>query len=115
MKGERPVVKLSGALGGGLGYFAPCEDPTPSGFERVTVKKDKDGTPQVCIHRLAPGYRKKFRDEKVEVTREYQRKLKPFGSEKKPVHLRRCLKVDDKGRCVERGAPAIEVRPLRKR
>ncbi|MGH7395375.1 MAG: hypothetical protein ACREJF_07240 [Candidatus Methylomirabilales bacterium] len=113
-KGPRPVVKLSGSLGGGLGYFEACENWCPDGMERVTVKKDKEGNPAICVCRLDPSTRKKARDETVKVTKEYQRKLKAFGTEKKPVHLRRCLAVDEKGRCVVKGEPLIRLTPVKR-
>jgi hypothetical protein len=126
-------VKLSGIkrgrvvmAGTSLGFFNPCEEPCPSGTERVTIRKFKagsrqvvryektgkgkevyEGTEAVCVCRLDPSTRKKQRDESVKVTRTYERGLKPFGSEKKPVHLRRCYKVDDRGRCKEPGAPLV--------
>lgn len=113
---KRGRVVLAGAS---LGFFNPCEEPCPKGTERVTLKKftatsrkvkggkRDEGTEAICVCRLDPATRKKHRDESVKVTRSYERGLKPYGSEKKPVHLRRCYEVDEKGRCVKLGPPLV--------
>jgi len=115
MKGGSPVMKLSSSLGGGVGFFRNCADKCPPGTERVTIKKDKRGEPAICICRLGPGHRKKMRDESVRVTPEYERGLRPFGKESSPIHLRRCVEVDEKGRCVDEGEPVLRVTPIERK
>jgi hypothetical protein len=114
----RPMsFKISGV---GLGFFRECAtnkpgdtkgERCPSGFESLVVKRDKDGIPQICVCRLGPKHRKKFRGQvKSEADR------KPFGSEKKPKHLRRCVELYTegwrKGQCKRKGPPGVTPRPI---
>lgn len=127
MKTREPARARS-LSGASLGFFHPCDEPCPKGTEKVVLRRFTEksravlrhlktgkgkavfgGEPAICICRLDPSTRKKFRDEKIKVTREYERGLKPFGTEEKPVHLRRCYQVDDRGRCIERGRPIVRA------
>lgn len=99
-------------LEGRLGTFQACQEKCPEGFERLVLKRDKDKLPTVCACRLDPSTRKKFRGAKYKVAEE---KRKPFGSWKKPVHLRRCVKFDEKGkRCIQKGLPGVELKKIRR-
>lgn len=73
-------------IGAGLGYFSECFAKCPEGFEKLVVRKGnpKKSDRGICVCRLAPGYRKKFRED---VKPEAERR--PYGSWKRPVHLRR--------------------------
>lgn len=93
-----------------LGLFQNCAtQKCKKGFERVVLKKDKDGIPTVCICRLDPDTRKKFRGEEYKVSEE---KRKPFGKWKAPVHLRRCVRFDERGRCVKEGRSGVQARDI---
>lgn len=86
LKGVRkPLVALKG---GGLGFFHECFAQCPKGFEKVVLKKGDPSKKNrgTCICRLDPFTRKKFSGEK-NVKPEAERK--PYGSWKRPVHLRR--------------------------
>lgn len=104
----------------GMGFFRECAkdkpgdssgERCPKGFESVVLKRDADGVPQVCVCRLGPKHRKKFRGQsKPEADR------KPFGSEKKPKHLRRCVELHTEGRrkgqCKRMGPPGVTSRSI---
>jgi len=94
-----------------LGTFQSCADRCPEGFERVVLKRDEDKLPTVCVCRLDPSTRKKFRGDKYKVAEE---KRKPFGKWKSPVHLRRCVEFDEKGRCRKKGLPGVELKKIRR-
>lgn len=105
--------ELSGKRGkkSKMGAFQECAIKCPEGFERVVTKRDKDDIPTVCICRLDPSTRKKFRGDKYRVPEE---KRKPFGKWKSPVHLRRCVELDEKGRCRKKGLPGVTLRKISK-
>lgn len=112
-----PLLRVSRSLGGGLGFFRECDAWCPEGLERVTVKKNADGIPTVCVCRLDAKTRKKNRDETAKITRDYQEKLKPFGKWKAPKHLRRCVTMEmrrGKMVCVDTGLPSIKLEPIRR-
>jgi len=99
--------EAAAVLSAKLGVFQECAFPCPEGLEKVVLKKPDPATGKrgVCICRLGPFSRKKHRGL---VQREGARK--PFGSEARPVHLRRCVEVDERGRCVREGPPFITYR-----
>lgn len=94
-----------------LGIFQNCTVKPTEGMERIVVKRDKDGHPTVCAYRLDPYTRKYKRGKEHDVPEE---KRKPHGSGKKPRHARRCIEFDKKGRCIARGLPALEPKPVRR-
>jgi len=89
--------RLRAALKGRqLGVFFECALDCPEGFEKVVLRKmDRSINPRTgevrdqgrCICRLDPAVRRKFTGKKYEEQKESDRT--PFGSEKKPIHLRR--------------------------
>lgn len=96
-----------------LGTFQSCAEKCPDGFERLVLKRDADDLPTVCACRLDPNTRKKFREEKYKKQTEKQRA--PFGTYKKPVHLRRCIQFDEKGKkCIQKGLPGVELKKIRR-
>lgn len=99
-----------------LGLFMNCLEAKDrctkaNHLERVVIKRDDDGLPSICICRLDPYSRKKFRGAEHDVGEE---RRKPFGTEKAPKHLRRCLEYDkDRKRCTKYGESIIKA-PLPK-
>ena len=81
-------TSIKGLASGELGIFQECFAPCPKGFEKLVVKKGNPNKDQrgSCVCRLDQFHRKKFKGEKFK-QREEDRK--PYGSWKKPVHLRR--------------------------
>lgn len=99
-----------------LGMFMNCVDAKEfctrgEGLERLVVKRDPDtDLPQVCICRLGPYARKKFRG-RAHDKPEHERK--PFGKWKDPKHLRRCIEYDeDKKKCKGEGEAHWESRHI---
>lgn len=81
-------TSMKGLSGAELGIFQPCMAPCPKGYEKLVLKKGNPSKDQrgVCVCRLDPYHRKKFKGEKYAVAED---KRKPFGTWKKPMHLRR--------------------------
>ena len=97
-----------------LGYFQTCKPACPEGFEKVPVRKPGTLSAKdkgICVCRLGPQHRKKRRGQDDLPEAEWKSR-KPFGTEKKPVHLRRCLEVDWRGRCVDTGEAGLVSRNI---
>jgi hypothetical protein len=105
--------RLRAALKGPqIGVFFECALDCPEGWEKVILRKmNRKINPRTgevtdrgrCVCRLDPKVRRKFTGKKYEQQTEEDRT--PFGSEKKPVHLRR--KHQDY-------APGVTPRDIRK-